>query len=202
MRPEVGMSPGNVPVYYGGGKLRAVGRRMEVAEVVLRCAICGLGVLAAALIGSATQVREFFSVEKKARFTDMKALVFLVVANGIAAGYSLVQGVRCVVSIIKGGVLLKKALAWAIFSCDQALAYVASAAIAAAAEAAELGQSGQAELQWMKLCNLYGKFCTQVGEGIASAFLACLCLVIVSSMSAFNLFRLYGRTKEQNSGSW
>lgn len=75
MRPEVGMSPGNVPVYYGGGKLRAVGRRMEVAEVVLRCAICGLGVLAAALIGSATQVREFFSVEKKARFTDMKALV-------------------------------------------------------------------------------------------------------------------------------
>ncbi|CAL9148642.1 CASP-like protein 2B1 [Musa acuminata AAA Group] len=202
MRPEVGMSPGNVPVYYGGGKLRAVGRRMEVAEVVLRCAICGLGVLAAALIGSATQVREFFSVEKKARFTDMKALVFLVVANGIAAGYSLVQGVRCVVSIIKGGVLLKKALAWAIFSCDQALAYAASAAIAAAAEAAELGQSGQAELQWMKLCNLYGKFCTQVGEGIASAFLACVCLVIVSSMSAFNLFRLYGRTNEQNSGSW
>ncbi|RRT75402.1 hypothetical protein B296_00018390, partial [Ensete ventricosum] len=76
MRPEVGMmSPGNnMHMYYGGGKLRAA-RRMEVAEVVLRCAICGLGVLAAALIGSATQVREFFSAEKKARFTDMKALV-------------------------------------------------------------------------------------------------------------------------------
>lgn len=75
MRPGVGASPGNVPVYYGGGHLKAVERRVKVAEVVLRWVIFGLGVLAAALVASDTEVKSIFSVEKKARFTDMKALV-------------------------------------------------------------------------------------------------------------------------------
>jgi hypothetical protein len=37
--------------------------------------ICALGVLAAVLVGTDTQVKEIFSIQKKARFTDMKALV-------------------------------------------------------------------------------------------------------------------------------
>lgn len=44
---------------------------------------------------------------------------FLVVANGIAAVYSLLQSVRCVMGSMKGDVLLNKSLAWAIFSGDQ-----------------------------------------------------------------------------------
>lgn len=201
MRPGVGVSPGNVPVYYGGGHLKAVERRLKVAEVVLRWVIFGLGVLAAALVGSDTQVRKFLSFEKKAKFTDMKALVFLVISNGIAAGYSLIQGVRCVVSMIKGSVLFDKALAWAIFSCDQVMAYVTLAAVAAAAQSAVLGEFGQSELQWMKICNLYGKFCSQVGEGMASSFVVSLGMVGLSGLSAFNLFRLYGSSKGNNNRS-
>lgn len=41
------------------------------------------------------------------------------VANGIAAAYSFVQVLRCVVSMVRGNVLVSKALAWAIFSGDQ-----------------------------------------------------------------------------------
>ncbi|XP_010909399.1 CASP-like protein 2B1 [Elaeis guineensis] len=202
MRPEVGVRPGNVPVYYGGGHLKAVERRVKVAEVVLRWVIFGLGVLGAALVSSDTQVREIFSLEKKAKFTDMKALVFLVIANGIAAGYSLIQGVRCVVSMIKGTVLFNKAWAWVIFSCDQVMAYVTLAAVGAAAQSAVLGEFGQSELQWMKICNLYGKFCTQVGEGLVSSFVVSLSMVSLSGLSAFNLFRLYGNNKGKCSGSW
>lgn len=44
---------------------------------------------------------------------------FLVVANGIAAVYSLLQLLRCVMGSMKGSVLLNKPLAWAIFSGDQ-----------------------------------------------------------------------------------
>lgn len=43
------------------------------------------------------------------------------VANGIAAAYSLVQGVRCTVAMLKGSVLFNKPLAWAIFSGDQVI---------------------------------------------------------------------------------
>jgi hypothetical protein len=42
-----------------------------------------------------------------------------VLANGIAAAYSLVQVLRCVVSMVRGHVLFNKPLAWAIFSGDQ-----------------------------------------------------------------------------------
>lgn len=74
MSSSLGISPGNVPVYHGS-RVKVVDRRLKIAEVVLRCLIIGLGVLTAALIGSDTQVRRIFTVEKKAKFTDMKALV-------------------------------------------------------------------------------------------------------------------------------
>lgn len=41
------------------------------------------------------------------------------IANGIAATYSLLQGVRCVLGMVKGSLLFNKPLAWAIFSGDQ-----------------------------------------------------------------------------------
>ncbi|KAF8414240.1 hypothetical protein HHK36_002240 [Tetracentron sinense] len=187
----VGVSPGNVAVYHGSN-LMVVDRRVRVVEVVLRGVICGLGVVAAVLVGFDTQVKEIFSIQKKAKFTDMKALVFLVIANGIAAAYSLVQGLRCVVSMVRGSVLFKKPLAWAIFSCDQVMAYMMLAAVAAATQSALIAELGQQELQWMKICNMYGKFCSQVGEGIASAVVVSLSMVALSCISAFNLFRLYG----------
>jgi len=48
---------------------------------------------------------------------------FLVIANGMAACYSLLQGARCLMSILTGGVLISRPMAWAIFSCDQASIY-------------------------------------------------------------------------------
>ncbi|KAJ6834537.1 CASP-like protein 2B1 [Iris pallida] len=199
----VGISPGNVPVYYGGGRLDSVERKVKVAEVVLRAAILGLGVLAAALVGTDRQVRVIFSLQKEAKFTDMKALVFVVIANAMAAGYSVIQLLRCVVGMVRGSVLFSKGLAWAIFSCDQVMAYVTLAALAAAAQAAVLGEFGQPELQWMKICDLYGRFCNRVGEGLVSAFLVSLGMVTLSFISAFNLFRLYGNNKGiKSSGSW
>ena len=70
----VGVSPGNVPVYHGSN-IKVVDRRVRITELVLRCLICGLGLVAAVLVGSDTQVKEIFSIQKKAKFTDMKALV-------------------------------------------------------------------------------------------------------------------------------
>lgn len=83
----------------------------------------------------------------------------------------------------------------------QLTAYVTMAAVAAAAQSAALGEFGQPQLQWMKVCNFYGKFCTQVGEGLASALVVSLSMVAVSCVSAFNLFRLYGSNKGKNTST-
>ncbi|XP_057499354.1 CASP-like protein 2B1 [Actinidia eriantha] len=197
----VGVSPGNVPVYHGSN-IKVVDRRVRITELVLRCLICSLGLVAAVLVGSDTQVKEIFSIQKKAKFTDMKALVFLVVANGLAAAYSLVQGLRCVVSMLRGSVLFNKPLAWAIFSGDQVMAYLMLAAVAAAVQSSMFAKIGEPELQWMKICNMYGKFCNRVGEGIASALFASLSMVVLSGISAFSLFRLYGGNKSKTCAGW
>ena len=70
----VGISPGNVPVYHSSN-LKVFDKRVRVVELVLRFVICGLGVLAAVLVGTDTEVKYIFSIRKRAKFTDMKALV-------------------------------------------------------------------------------------------------------------------------------
>lgn len=197
----VGISPGNVPVYHGTN-MKLIDRRVRLTELILRSSICGLALVAALLIATDTQVKEIFTIQKKAKFTDMKALVFLVAANGVAAAYSLLQAIRCAVGMVKGSVLFNKPLAWVIFSGDQAIAYLCVAAIAAAAQSAAFAKLGEPELQWMKICNMYGKFCNQVGEGIASALFASIGMVMVSCISAFSLFRLYGGSKGRQSPQW
>ncbi|KAG4956341.1 hypothetical protein JHK85_042721 [Glycine max] len=195
----VGVSPGNVPVYHSTN-VKVLDRKIKITELVLRCVILGLGVLAAVLVGTDSEVKEFFSFQKEAKFTDMKSLVFLVVANGLAAGYSLIQGLRCILSMIRGRVLFSKPLAWAIFSGDQVyFIYIKNTAyLLFFWQSGMIARVGQPELQWMKICNMYGKFCNQVGEGIASAFVASLSMVVMSCISAFSLFRLYGGNKTKN----
>ncbi|KAL1832311.1 hypothetical protein ACET3Z_001962 [Daucus carota] len=197
----VGVSPGNVPVHHGSD-VKVFERRVRLGELILRCVICILALLASLLIASDTQVKKIFSIQKKAQFTDMKSLVFLVIANGIAAAYSVVHVLRCIVSMVKGSVIFSKPLAWAIFSGDQIMAYLSLAAIASALQGALFAKLGEPTLQWMKVCTMYGKFCNQVGEGLASAVIASLAMVILSAISAFSLFRLYGGNKDKNTARW
>ncbi|KAJ4912392.1 CASP-like protein 2B1 [Raphanus sativus] len=190
----VGISPGNVAVYHGGGKMKLIDRKLRQTELLLRCSVTALALLGLIMIVTDTQVKQIFTIEKRAKYTNMKSLVFLVVANGIAAVYSLFQLLRCVMGLMKGSVLFSKPLAWAIFSGDQAMAYMSVAAIAAASESGIIGIRGEQELQWMKLCNMFGKFCNRGAGGVASAMLASVAMVLVSCISAFSLFRLYGAT--------
>ncbi|KAH0449683.1 hypothetical protein IEQ34_020375 [Dendrobium chrysotoxum] len=184
--------------------MKKMERWLRVSELAMRLAALGFAVTASALVGSDRQVRMFFSLEKRAKFTDLKVLVFLVAANGISAGYNLLQLVRCFVGMMKGGVSFGKGFAFVVFSCDQIMAYVTLSAMAAAAQAAVLALLGQPELQWMKICDLYSRFCIQAGEGIACAFIACSVMIIISCISAFNFFRLYGSNKgcKNSHGSW
>lgn len=87
-------------------------------------------------------------------------------------------------------------------SIVQIMAYLTLAAVAAAAQSAVFGKYGQTELQWMKICNMYEKFCNQIGEGIAGAVVVSIAMVVLSAISAFGLFRLYGHNKGKNNGKW
>ncbi|KAL1194682.1 CASP-like protein 2B1 [Cardamine amara subsp. amara] len=182
--------------------MKLIDRRLRPTELLLRCSISVLALLSLILIVTDTQVKTIFTIEKRAKYTDMKALVFLVAATGIASVYSLLQSVRCLVGTMKGSVLFSKPLAWAIFSGDQAMAYLNVAAIAAAAESGLIAREGEEELQWMKVCDMYGKYCNQMAIGVVIAVFASIAMVFVSCISAFSLFRLYGSNKHRQTSPW
>lgn len=89
------------------------------------------------------------------------------------------------------------------FSTLQLMAYTIVVALAAATQSAVFAKFGEPQLQWMRVCDMYGKFCDRVGEGIASAVFVCGSMIIVSGMSAFSLFRLYtGNKGSKTSAGW
>ncbi|XP_010434824.1 PREDICTED: CASP-like protein 2B1 [Camelina sativa] len=182
--------------------MKLIDRRLRLTELLLRISISVLALLGLILIVTDSEVKLIFTIKKTAKYSDMKSVVFLVVANGIAAVYSLLQSVRCVVGTMKGTVLFSKPLAWTIFSADQVMAYLSVAAIAATAESGMIAREGEEDLQWIKVCNMYGKFCNRMAIGVSSALFASIAMVFVSCISAFSLFRLYGATKDRRTSPW
>eukprot|EP00262_Sarcandra_glabra_P010059 TRINITY_DN2493_c0_g1_i3.p1 TRINITY_DN2493_c0_g1~~TRINITY_DN2493_c0_g1_i3.p1 ORF type:complete len:102 (+),score=3.69 TRINITY_DN2493_c0_g1_i3:56-361(+) len=71
------------------------------------------------------------------------------------------------------------------------VAYVSFVANSAAAQASILAITGASPLEWTKVCNIYTRFCEQIAGGILCGYAASLIMAVVSSLSAFNLYRLY-----------
>lgn len=69
----VGVSPGNVTG--SSTKMKLIDRKVRVTELILRSLVCAFALVAAILVATDVQVREIFTIQKKAKFTDMKALV-------------------------------------------------------------------------------------------------------------------------------
>ncbi|KAF9614457.1 hypothetical protein IFM89_018693 [Coptis chinensis] len=86
-------------------------------------------------------------------------------------------------------------MAWFSLLLDQVVAYVSFAANSAAAQASLIAVTGASSFQWMKVCNIYTRFCIQIGGGLACGYAASLLMAAVSSFSAFILFRFYSPTE-------
>ena len=68
------VNPGKIPVYHRTNTLE-LEKRIKIIELTLRCVILCLGILASVLVITDSQVKQVLSIEKKAKFTDMKSLV-------------------------------------------------------------------------------------------------------------------------------
>ncbi|XP_010265455.1 PREDICTED: CASP-like protein 2C1 [Nelumbo nucifera] len=167
---------------------------MLKTEALLRLSAIGVLVLTACLVGTNTQTKHvFFSVERKATVKDLDALVILVIVESVTAFYHLLQlGKYFAFPRFKE----KKAIsyetqAWICFMLDQIVTYVNFGATVAAAQASMLAVTGSRDFQWMKVCRIYKRFCFQIGGSLTCGLVASILMIMISTFSAFNLFRLY-----------
>ncbi|KAL2534781.1 CASP-like protein 2C1 [Abeliophyllum distichum] len=163
-------------------------------EAFLRVFATVFLVLTACLVGFDTQTKIlFYSVVRKATYRDLNALFVLVWIDSAAAAYNLLQLFRCYLWPVSKEDLTSnyKYLAWGFYLLDQAAVYIVFAANSAAVQASMFAVTGESSLQWMKLCNRFTRFCTQTGVALLCGYFASIFMAVISSISAYNLFRFY-----------
>ncbi|CAN4106507.1 unnamed protein product [Withania somnifera] len=163
-------------------------------EFLLRLFATLLLVLTACLVGFDSQTKVlFYTYHLKATFKYLDALRVLLWIDAAAAGYNALQLLRCFFLTTSKGDIKQSSYKnyWLFFLLDQAIVYSVFATNSAATEAAAIALVGVKSLQWMKICNKFTRFCIQMGGALLLGYLAVLPLALLSSLSAFQLFRLY-----------
>ncbi|CAH2077941.1 unnamed protein product [Thlaspi arvense] len=161
--------------------------RLKETEVILRICIVFLLLLTSVLVGLDSQTEEIAYIHKKVTFRDLFALELELYINVVVAAYNMVQ-----LGFGWYGVAQKTSNSKCLsYFLDQTAVYVMFAGTSAAAQHSLLVLTGSRELQWMKWCYKFTRFCFQIGSAIILNYIAAILLIILSALSAFNLFRLY-----------
>ncbi|CAN7033209.1 hypothetical protein IGI04_031593 [Brassica rapa subsp. trilocularis] len=161
--------------------------RLRETEVVLRLCIVFLLLLTSVLIGLDSQTKEIAYMHKKVTFRYLFALEVELYIDVVVAVYNMVQ-----LGLGLYGVAQKTSNSkWLSYILDQTAVYVVFSGASAAAQHSLLVVTGSRELQWMKWCYKFTRFCFQIGSAIVLNYIAVALMVILSFLSAFNLFRLY-----------
>ncbi|XP_071742138.1 CASP-like protein 2C1 [Rutidosis leptorrhynchoides] len=168
-------------------------------EAFLRVFAILLFLTAACLVRFDTQTSLIFtSYSQTATYKDLNALYVFVFIDIAVAAFNMIQLVirgLCSSHLkqdIKG---TYKHLAWLSFLFDQAVVYMVFAATTTALVASLYAVTGEHHLFWMKVCDKYTRFCTQIGGALLCGYAAFLLMAIVTSISAFGLFRHYSPRK-------
>lgn len=151
-------------------------------ETALRFLPVGFCISALALMLKSKQGNDYGTVEYK----HVGAFRYLAYANGICAAYS-------VLSVFDSVVRRSRSLsvAWFVFAFDQAFTYLMLGAGASVTEVLYLAYKGDEQITWSELCPYYGRFCNRVEASLVLSFLALLCFILLSLISAYRVFSKY-----------
>ncbi|KAJ1379283.1 Casparian strip membrane protein [Sesbania bispinosa] len=120
---------------------------LRTAETFLRLVPIGLCVSALVLMLKNSQQNDYGSVA----YSDLGAFRYLVHANGVCAGYSLLSAV--IVAVPRPSTLPR---AWTFFLLDQVLTYIILAAGAVSTEVMYLVENGNTATAWSSGCGSFG----------------------------------------------
>ncbi|XP_059661317.1 CASP-like protein 2A1 [Cornus florida] len=164
---------------------------LRTAETLLRLlpmALC-VGALVVMLKNSQTTT-DFGSIS----YSNLGAFRYLVHANGICAGYSLLSAI--VVAMPRPSTMSR---AWTFFLLDQLLTYVILAAGAVSTEVVFLAYKGDQATTWSEACDTFGGFCRKATASVAITFVVILCYAVLSLISSYRLFSKYDAPVGHNS---
>ncbi|KFK43914.1 hypothetical protein AALP_AA1G190800 [Arabis alpina] len=167
----------------GGGtteKWEEVSPGIRTAETMLRLAPVGLCVAALVVMLKDSETNEFGSIS----YNNLTAFRYLVHANGICAGYSLLSA--AIAAMPRSSSTMPRV--WTFFCFDQILTYVVLAAGAVSTEVLYLAYKGDDAITWSDACSSYGSFCHRATASVIITFFVVCFYVVLSIISSYKLF--------------
>ncbi|KAE8680067.1 CASP-like protein 2A1 [Hibiscus syriacus] len=152
---------------------------MRTAETMLRLVPMALGVAALVVMLKDSQSNEFGSVS----YSDLGAFRYLVHANGICAGYSLLSAI--IAAMPRPSTMPR---AWTFFLLDQMLTYIILAAASVSTEVLYLANKGDSAITWSAACGSFSGFCHKATTSVIITFVTVLCYAALSLVSSYRLF--------------
>ncbi|XP_041002493.1 CASP-like protein 2A1 [Juglans microcarpa x Juglans regia] len=153
---------------------------MRTAETLLRLVPMALCISALVLMLKDSQTNDFGSIS----YSDLGTFRYLVHANGICAGYSLLSAI-IIVAMPRPSSMSR---AWTFFFLDQVLTYTILAAGAVSVEVLFLAYKGDTAITWSAACGSFGGFCHKATASVVITFVVVACYAMISLISSYKLF--------------
>ncbi|XP_042455213.1 casparian strip membrane protein 2-like [Zingiber officinale] len=146
-------------------------RALALLDFVLR--LCGIAatLVAAVTMGTTNETLPFVTqlFQFRANFTDLPALLFFVIANGIAAGYLVLSLPFSIAGIVRPQATCPR---FFLFFFDSVMVAFTSSAASAAAAIVYLAHNGSSRANWVAICLPFDGFCQRISGAVVAAFIA------------------------------
>ncbi|KDP40020.1 hypothetical protein JCGZ_02018 [Jatropha curcas] len=160
-------------------------------DVALRVLLFAATLTAVVVMSTAKQTEDAsvpglpFRVPVEAKFNHSPAFIYLVAALSVACLYSIITTLASLGVIAKPIYATQFLLYYTIW--DVVLLGIVAAATGTAGGVAYIGLKGNSHTGWIKICNVYDKFCRHVGSAVGLSLFASILLVLLVSLSVFSL---------------
>ncbi|MFS7946633.1 Casparian strip membrane protein 1 [Helianthus anomalus] len=165
---------------------RGYKRGLAILDVVLRIAGIAAALGAAIAMASTEETLPFFTqfFQFKARYYDLPAFTFFVIANSITAAYLALSIPISIVCIVRPHLVAPRII---LIFLDTVMVALTTAAAAGAASIVYLAHNGNSDANWPAICQQFNDFCQEVSGAVVASFLTVVVLMVLDVLSAFSL---------------
>ncbi|KZV43792.1 CASP-like protein 1 [Dorcoceras hygrometricum] len=169
----------------------SVTKYFALVEVVLRFLLFASALVAVLVLVTSKQTKRLqfppfpLVITMTAKFNQSPAFIYLVAALSVTGFYAVISTLLSFYSLLKPGYFTKALSHFVVL--DVLLLGILASATGAAGGVAYIGLKGDSQVGWMKVFNIYGKFCRHVGASIAISLFGSIVLVLLVLLSVYSL---------------
>lgn len=163
-------------------------RGVEIFDFVLRLLAIAATVSAAIAMGTTDEtlpfLTQFFQFE--AKFNNLSAFIYFVIANAIVGGYLLLSLPISILNIVRPRAAALRVI---LILFDTVMVAVGTSGAAAAVAIVYVARKGNTSTNWFAICQRFNSFCDQAIGALTASFAGVVFLILLVLLSALTLSR-------------